>query len=60
MILGSILNYYGIFQIRKYTFSEFKIVDIKSNVDFNNNGIDASHLGTGNGYSVLELVEAFK
>ena len=40
MILGSILNYYGIFQIRKYTSSEFNIVDIKSNVDFNNNGID--------------------
>lgn len=26
----------------------------------NNNGIDAFNLGTGNGYSVLELVEAFK
>ena len=26
----------------------------------NNNGIDTFNLGTGNGYSVLELVEAFK
>ena len=40
MITGSIFNYYGIFQLRKYTSSEFEIVDIKSDVDFNNNGID--------------------
>ena len=40
MVIGAVLNYFGIFQLRKYTSSEFGIIDAKGEVDFNNNGID--------------------
>lgn len=40
LILSGILGYYGVFQVRKYTSSEFGIEVIKSNIDYNNNGID--------------------
>ena len=40
MILASILSYFGFFQGRKYTLSEFGIETIKSNIDYNDNGID--------------------
>ena len=40
MVIGAVLNYFGIFQLRKYTSSEFGIIDVESEVDFNNNGID--------------------
>lgn len=40
MLLGSILNYYGILSFRKYLSSEFNINVVNSSVDYNNNGID--------------------
>lgn len=40
MILTGILSYFGIIQVRKYTLSEFGINEIKSIIDYNNNGID--------------------
>ena len=40
MVIGSFLNYFGILQGRKYTASEFGINEIKSVVDYNNNGVD--------------------
>ena len=40
MMLGSILSYFGVLQVRKYTSNEFGIEVIKSSVDYNNNGID--------------------
>lgn len=40
LILTSILSYFGIISPRKYTSSEFNIEVIKSEIDFNNNGID--------------------
>ncbi|MBQ2873158.1 MAG: DUF1287 domain-containing protein [Bacilli bacterium] len=40
LVLISILSYYGFFQGRKYTLSEFGIDTIKSMIDYNDNGID--------------------
>lgn len=40
MVLGSVLNYFGILQGRKYTSSEFEINEIQSEIDYNNNGVD--------------------
>lgn len=40
MVIGSVLNYYGILQERKYVASEFDISVITSSIDYNNNGID--------------------
>lgn len=40
IIISLILNYFGIIGFRKYTLSEFGIDTIKSEVDFNNNGLD--------------------
>lgn len=40
LLVASVLCYYGLFQGRKYTLSDFGINTIKSLVDYNNNGID--------------------
>lgn len=40
LAIGCLLNYYGIFQGRKYLASKFHIEVIKSSVDYNDNGID--------------------
>lgn len=40
LVLTSVLSYFGIIQGRKYTLSEFGIETIKSDIDYNDNGID--------------------
>lgn len=40
IIFISILNYFEIIPKRKYTLSDFNIITIKSEIDYNNNGID--------------------
>lgn len=40
LILGIILDYYGIIQGRKYLLSEFGIDTVKSSIDYNKNGVD--------------------
>ena len=61
IIKGTMTNINATILEQILTINNFLLVnDWITKLAVNNNGIDAFNLGTGNGYSVLELVEAFK